>query len=41
MWLYVGAISLVYLRYVLGAIWDICHYLNIRCLHITPKVKAL
>ena len=40
LWVYNGVISAAYAYYVLGAIADICHYLDVHCLTIHPRQRA-
>ena len=40
LWAYNGLVSLAYAYYVLGAIADICHYLDVHCLTIHPRQRA-
>jgi hypothetical protein len=40
LWGYNALISLVYAYYVLGAIADLCHHLDVHCLTIHPRQRA-
>lgn len=40
LWAYSSLITAVYAIYVLGAIADICHYLDVPCLTINPRQRA-
>lgn len=40
LWVYNGLISLAYFYYILAAIADLTHYLDVNCLTIHPRQRA-